>query len=515
MSDIQEKCDFVSSQLLRIYSQVSDDYLARGVDRDSTSVVALIGVALLLRVMDEADGSIDQPNSRLSSILDQGRSAIAKAILDALTGSKVWKDGIWNELYYMVEVEVRDFEDERIRFILKRVEKLEVPGGLLGEKFLLGRAFQGLIEFFGSRPIAINSSVTRFMAALAGGSSENLVISDPFFGGGFLPFEVAYQVVKAGGNQPVIEGKTPNKGLWVLSNLLGMVYGFDCQIEVGDSIRNPASDSREQLKTYDLVVSGPQFGARVPVSETFDKFNRFGEITPAFEWIALQHIVATLSEHGKAVVLTGPSVLFSKGAGARIRTQWIQEDILESVITLPVGMWQPVTNLAPVILVFNKNKAMNSHRTVFFLQIEGDEFIGTVPKMRGRRIIREEAIPKILEQFRWAQEVRDPIDTHSQAFKDRVFWRKSGGMEEYGCELRLQPFFEEEEAMQGHFRPVFLASRVVKAMKSQREAEAHLDRLLETHFNTSLEEDPTESEGVQAKRKARLQKLQKEMDEDQ
>ena len=515
MSDIQERSDFVSSQLLRIHSQVSDDYRARGADRDSTGVVILIGVALLLRAMDEADGIVGQSNSRLSTILDQGRSSIAKAILDSLTGSKAWNDGIWNELFYMMEVEVRDFEDERIRFILKRVEKLEVPGVSLGEKFLLGRAFQGLIELLGSRPIAINSSVTRFMAALAGSSAENLVISDPFFGGGFLPFEVAFQAVKAGGNHPVIEGKTPNKGLWVLSNLLGLVYGFDCQIEVGDSIRNPASDSREQLKTYDMVISSPSLGVKIPVGETFDKYNRFAEMTQSSEWMALQHIVATLSERGKAVVLTGPSVLFSKGAGARIRTQWIQEDILESVITLPVGMWQPVTNVAPVILVFNKNKAEDNRRTIFFLQIEGDEYIGTVPKMRGRKILREEGIPKILEQFRWAQEDRSYLDTFSQVFRDRVFWRRSASIEQNGCDLRLQQFFEEEKALQRVLVPFILNGKVIEAMKSQREAEACLDHLLQKHFHISLKEKeyPPESDKVRAKRRAMMKKHQAELDE--
>jgi hypothetical protein len=493
MSGIQERADFLASQLHRILWQVSDDSRHRGNVADPSALITLIGVALLLRTMDEATGATGQSNSRLWKIQDKGRSSMVRAILDSLTESREWGNDIWNELHYLLEVEVRDFEDERIRFILKRVEKLEVPGGSLGERHLLGRAFHGLIELAGTQPFAINSSVTRLMAALAESPSDGLPMSDPFMGTGFLAFEVAFQAAKSGATPPVIEGRTSNKGYWFLANLLGRVYGFDCRIEVGDSIRNPHEDN-QGLKTYDLVVSEPPMGAKIHVGDMYDKHNRFAEVTQAFEWMALQHIVASMGEHGKAVVLTAPSVLFSKGAGAKIRTKWIQEDIIESIITLPVGMWQPVTNLAPVILVLNKEKSYFTRKTIFFLQIEGDEFIKPVPKSRGKKIISDEGISKILDQFKLAKENIDPEFSFTQAFANRVFDRSIDGLEKDGCDLRPKQFLEEEEAAQKQFKP-FLFSTVVKtAMKRQREAESHLDQLLEQHFQIDLKETPPRTE---------------------
>ncbi|MEI6567513.1 MAG: N-6 DNA methylase, partial [Verrucomicrobiota bacterium] len=111
------------------------------------------------------------------------------------------------------------------------------------------------------------------------------------------------------------------------------------------------------------------------------------------------HIIATMAEQGRAVVLVSPNILFAKGAAARMRSRWIQEDLLESVIALPAGLWQPTTNVPPVILVFNKQKSKDKRSFVTFVQVDGEPLIQTLPRSRGRKVIREEAILQLAEML--------------------------------------------------------------------------------------------------------------------
>ncbi|MEI7673615.1 MAG: N-6 DNA methylase, partial [Deltaproteobacteria bacterium] len=210
-----------------------------------------------------------------------------------------------------------------------------------------------------------------------------------------------------------------------------------------------------------------------------------------------------------------PSVLFSKGAGAKIRSRWIQEDIIESIITLPVGMWQPVTNLAPVILVLNKGKVYSERKAIFFMQIEGEEFIKPVPKSRGRKTLSDEGISKILTQFKWAKEHIDPEFSCSQAFVNRVFDRGSDGLEKDGYDLRPKQFLEEEIVVQKRLQPIIFRSIVEKGMKRHREAEVRLDNLLAKHFGISfsLEEIAPLTEEQRALFREFSKKHQDELDE--
>lgn len=67
-------------------------------------------------------------------------------------------------------------------------------------------------------------------------------------------------------------------------------------------------------------------------------------------------VLSKLNSRGKAVITVSESLLFKGGKEKEIRELIINQDLLESVISLPAGALKPYTGAKASILVLNKNK---------------------------------------------------------------------------------------------------------------------------------------------------------------
>ncbi len=424
MKILQERTEFLTNSLSQILTDLPDEASDGRRPEEPIRLVTLLGAALLLRELDLQAGPGTAGSSRLVEVQDHGQSAIVGGIVQALAGTGHDPELFATVLEQVLTQEVQQHGDARLRFICKRMERLAVPSGTSPADRLLGRALHALVEATPGIADYTNRSVAQLMSELTLGTEHRGQICDPFFGIGLLAFSAALRVAQVDGTNPVVVGQELNRDNWLLAMILAAVYGFECHLELGDTLREPRLLEAESLQQHTLVISEPPMGGRLGEVELFDRFGRFPEASRNADLLMLQHIIATMAEQGRAVVLVSPNILFAKGAAARMRSRWIQEDLLESVIALPAGLWQPTTNVPPVILVFNKQKSKDKRSFVTFVQVDGEPLIQTLPRSRGRKVIREDAILQIAEML--------AADLAWQCPRD-------------GCRVSIQGFVVEDE----------------------------------------------------------------------
>lgn len=188
-----------------------------------------------------------------------------------------------------------------------------------------------------------------------------------------------------------------------LSKINVFLHEVDASLEYGDTLRSPAFVEGSQVQQFDIVVSHPEFsrrdwGADVASNDPFNRFEFGVPPNSNGDWAFIQHILASLREDGKAVVLMPHGVLFrSTGNEAEIRRKVLERDWLEAVIGLPEKIFYGV-GIPGVVLVFNKSKSEECKRKVLFVNGGKDYKAGT-----KRNLLRDEDIDRIVEiccQFR-------------------------------------------------------------------------------------------------------------------
>lgn len=144
-------------------------------------------------------------------------------------------------------------------------------------------------------------------------------------------------------------GQELNQKTWALGALRLMAYqrhgtsSYVCH----DSISHwPASSEK-----FDLIVANPPYGMRLG--------NQCREIEPEFrtvEQFLLKKGVQSLNEKGKLIVLLPQGFLFRGLNEQRLREFLVNEDLIDSIISLPGGLLLN-TGLPLIIMVLNKNKS--------------------------------------------------------------------------------------------------------------------------------------------------------------
>ncbi|HRH48243.1 MAG TPA: N-6 DNA methylase [Panacibacter sp.] len=145
-------------------------------------------------------------------------------------------------------------------------------------------------------------------------------------------------------------GQELNQKTWALGALRLMAYqrpgtsSYVCD----DSISHwPASSEK-----FDLIVANPPYGMRLG--------NQYREIEPDFrtiEQFLLEKGVQSLNEKGKLIALLPQGFLFRGLHEQRLREFLVNEDLIDSIISLPGGLLLN-TGIPLIIMVLNKNKSI-------------------------------------------------------------------------------------------------------------------------------------------------------------
>ncbi|MBZ9788211.1 type I restriction-modification system subunit M [Psychroflexus sp. CAK57W] len=256
-------------------------------------------------------------------------------------------------------------KSSRLKNLLQDFNELDLNPEHLEDKDIIGDAYEYLIANFASDAgkkageFYTPSEVSTLLAKLTK-SKSGARIYDPTCGSASLLIKAAKEVDS---NNFSLYGQEANGSTWALAVMNMFLHGFDnASIRWGDTLRNPKHTEGDQLMKFDTVVANPPFSLDKWGSEELseDRFNRFHRGMPPKskgDWAFILHMIeSAYEETGKVGVVVPHGVLFRGSAEGRIRTQVIEDNLLDAVIGLPANLFFG-TGIPAAILIFNKAKA--------------------------------------------------------------------------------------------------------------------------------------------------------------
>jgi type I restriction enzyme M protein len=228
--------------------------------------------------------------------------------------------------------------------IFEIVEKLEeIDRELLSENFqvifdsVLYKIVQSQGRYAGEYVLPVE--ISKFMVSLANLHNKSKVYN-PFAGlasfGVFLDRKYEYF------------GQEINSVTWALGLLRIMAYGrYHTSIyNQDDSILNwPSSKNK-----YDLIIANPPYGLKLNRANK----NEYGQLRTVEQFL-IEKGTNSLKADGKLVALLPQGFLFRGGNDQNIRKFLVEEDLIDTIISLPAGLLLN-TGISLTIVVIRKRK---------------------------------------------------------------------------------------------------------------------------------------------------------------
>jgi len=266
------------------------------------------------------------------------------------------------------------------------------------------RIFEDILKKFalnqgkGSGEQLTPMSISRLMVPLLDPES-GMTICDPVCKSGNLLVECdRYIRVKNKDSRLKLYGQEMNRNSWRICKLNLILHDYrESTIELGDTITEPRFMENEGLMQFDRVISHPPFARGNWGYETvrMDRRFRYG-IPPkgTGDFAYLQHMIASLNERGKLVMLAPAGMMFRGGSEGSIRKGIVQSDLIEAIIALPPGLLYN-TGIPLHILVLNMDKLPERKNSILFIAAD-QEF------QRGRpyNSLRDQDIEKIVNAYK-------------------------------------------------------------------------------------------------------------------
>ncbi len=184
-------------------------------------------------------------------------------------------------------------------------------------------------------------------------------VYDPSAGVGTLLIETGKNAVDVANIK--LEGQEADENIRAAGQMNLMLHGFfNSEIKSGDIIRKPGWIENGILKKYDYIVSNIPFGQRNWGREyaVADPYGRFMYGIPGVgngELAYIMNAISSLGAPGKAVITVPPGVLFRGGVEQTIRQRIVENDLIETIISLPSGFFS-LSSISFFLMIINKNK---------------------------------------------------------------------------------------------------------------------------------------------------------------
>ncbi len=165
-------------------------------------------------------------------------------------------------------------------------------------------------------------------------------------------------------------------------------------IQLGDTLRNPHFD---EDKPFDAIVSNPPYsvkwiGSDDPTLINDDRFAPAGVLAPKSkaDFAFVLHSLSYLSSKGRAAIVCFPGIFYRGGAEAKIRQYLIDNNYVETVISLAPNLFYGTT-IAVNILVLSKHK---TDTTIQFIDASG-----LFKKETNNNVLLDAHIEQIMQVF--------------------------------------------------------------------------------------------------------------------
>ena len=291
----------------------------------------------------------------------------------------------------------------------------EIPlGNAVAQADLLGNSYEYLHQEIRrpdeqeSRRI-LYSALYRAPDGQHPGPQEGESIYDPACGTGGMLMEAVHQVRENHGDDRTLWGKLfaqeKNLTTSAIARMNLFLHGAsDFQVVRGDTLRQPAFFSGDNLATFDCVIANPPFslekwGEEVWASDPYGR--NFAGMPPDktgdYAWV--QHMIKSMAPStGRMAVVLPHGALFRMGKEGAIRRKILDMDLLEAVIGLGRNLFYG-TGLAACILIFRQRKKNGRKKKVLIVDAS-QEF------KTGRA--QNELLPEHVERiYGWYRDYKD------------------------------------------------------------------------------------------------------------
>jgi type I restriction enzyme M protein len=265
---------------------------------------------------------------------------------------------------------------------------------------LLGAAYEYLIKFFADSAgkkggeFYTPAEVVRLLVQLTAPEAGNTIYDPTAGSGGFLI--QAHQYIEEQGqnaNDLALYGQDSNGTVWsicIMNMILHNITRFT--IENGDTLEDPLILDRGQVRKFDRVLANP------PFSQNYSRANmkfpgRFREWCPEAgkkaDLMFVQHMLASLKPDGRMATIMPHGVLFRGGKEKLIRELLIDDDVIESIISLPPGLFYG-TGIPACVLICNKRKPDKLKDRILFINADRE-----YAEVKNQNKLRPEDVEKI------------------------------------------------------------------------------------------------------------------------
>jgi type I restriction enzyme M protein len=131
-------------------------------------------------------------------------------------------------------------------------------------------------------------------------------------------------------------------------------------IEQTDSLESPVKG------LYDVVLANPPYGQETDWGHLYDVESKQADC------VFIQHIMKSLNERGRAAMIVPEGFLYRVGADQKVRELLLRDFVLDAVISLPSGVFQPYTASKVNIAVFHRGGGQT--KKVWFYEVHNDGF---------------------------------------------------------------------------------------------------------------------------------------------
>ena len=271
--------------------------------------------------------------------------------------------------------------DSLLRDLIEHFSRINL-GNQAAQADILGQSYEYLIKKFAD---ATNKkagefytprSVVRLMVNILD-PKEGESIYDPACGTGGMLLEAVHHVKANHGDDRTLWGKLfaqeKNLTTSAIARMNLFLHGAsDFQVVRGDTLRQPAFFSGDNLATFDCVIANPPFslekwGEEVWASDPYGR--NFAGMPPDksgdYAWV--QHMIKSMAPRsGRMAVVLPHGALFRRGKEGAIRQKILAMDLLEAVIGLGPNLFYG-TGLAACILVLRQRKAKERRKNVLIV----------------------------------------------------------------------------------------------------------------------------------------------------
>ncbi|MCX5846491.1 MAG: type I restriction-modification system subunit M [Deltaproteobacteria bacterium] len=338
-------------------------------------------------MLNKAIAAVEEENDALAGVLKNNID------FNAVKGKTKIPDQKWKDL-------LDHFNQPR--FVLIN-DNFEFPD-------LLGAAYEYLIKFFADSAgkkggeFYTPAEVVRLLVQITKPEAGNEIYDPTAGSGGFLI--QSHQYVEEQGQDPndlALYGQDSNGTVWSICNMNMILHNITrFTIENGDTLEDPLILENGQVRKFDRVLANPPFSQNY--SRATLKFpTRFREWCPETgkkaDLMFVQHMLASLKPRGHMATIMPHGVLFRGGKEKLIREIFINDDVIEAIISLPPGLFYG-TGIPACIIVANKNKPEALKDKVLFINADREYAEG-----KAQNKLRPEDIEKIDFVFTHKREI--------------------------------------------------------------------------------------------------------------